>query len=229
MDETIREGRSDAKVTGLGDLAYEAMKERLIRGAFKPGHKLTVRAVAEDLKVSSTPARDALNRLINEKALVYAGPKTVIVPLLTLRELQEVTWMRLALEGLAAEKAAQNITEADLAALESLQDKITAALDARRYADALWNNKEFHFTIYSRSNLPLLLSTIESLWLRIGAAFNDLYPEFAVSKYGVHNHQAAMAGLRRGDAADVRAAMETDIRDGFRRLRTALEERAAAR
>jgi len=229
MDSEVMETRDDAKQAGLGDLAYDAMKERLIRGMYKPGHKLTVRAIAEQLNVSSTPARDALNRLINERALVYAGPKTVIVPLLNLEQLQEVTWMRLALEGLAAEKAAAYVTTEDVDALEAIQRTITLALDERRYADALWNNKEFHFLIYKRSNLPLLVSTIESLWLRIGAAFNDLYPEFAVSKYGVHNHQAAMDGLRRRDASDVRAAMETDIRDGFRRLRTALDERSTPR
>ena len=46
----------------LGDIAYEKLKERLIRGAFEPGHKLTVRAAAQALQVSSTPARDACTR-----------------------------------------------------------------------------------------------------------------------------------------------------------------------
>ena len=60
--------------TRLRDVAYDDLKERLIRGAFAPGTKLTVRGVADELGVSSTPAREAINRLTQEGALVFAGP-----------------------------------------------------------------------------------------------------------------------------------------------------------
>jgi len=210
----------------LGDLAYDAMKERLVRGAFEPGRKLTVRAVADALGVSSTPARDALNRLAAEGALIYSGPKTVIVPYLTMPALEEITTMRLALEGVAAERGAAN-APADLAdSLEALQGKINRGLERQRYADVLWANMEFHFAVYKCCGMPYLLSTIETLWLRIGPSFHDLYPEFAVQKYGVHNHEVVMESLREGDNRAVRAAFENDIRDGYRRLRQAIRARA---
>jgi DNA-binding GntR family transcriptional regulator len=214
------------KVMGLGDRAYEDLKEKLVRGAYPPGHKITVRAVAEELGYGTTPARDALNRLVAERALVFSGPKTVVVPTLSLAELYEVTQMRLRLEGLAAEKGAIGAGAADIARLEALQGEIDAALAEGRYADALWSNKGFHFHIYGRANMPMLLATIETLWLRVGAAFNDLYPEFAISKYGIQNHRAALEGLRHKDPQEVKAAIETDIRDGYRRLRQALSDRA---
>jgi len=215
----------DRQPARLGDRVYQQIKERLIRGAHGPGDKLTVRALAESLHVSSTPARDAINRLVLEGALVYAGPKTVIVPFISPQALEEITLMRLALEGLAAEKATRHVSEADIALLRETQLRINAALDERRYADALWHNKEFHFTIYRLCGMPHLLTTIETLWLRIGASFNDLYPEFAEAKYGVHNHMAAIEGLTERDAGAVRAAMEGDIRDGYRRMRRANRER----
>ncbi len=209
----------------LGDIAYEQMKERLIRGAFPPGHKLTIRAVATELDVSTTPARDAINRLELEGALVYAGAKTVIVPQLSMAALREVTLMRLALEGLAAEQAVVGVSAGDLSQLKHLQGQISTALDDGRYGDALWSNKEFHFTIYRLAGMPHLLATIEAQWLRIGASFNDLYPEFATTRYGVHNHESAIEALGDRDAPAVRAAIENDIRDGFRQLRRAYEGR----
>ncbi|WP_080665979.1 GntR family transcriptional regulator [Sinorhizobium medicae] len=209
----------------LGDMAYDAMKERLVRGAFEPGRKLTVRAVADALGVSSTPARDALNRLAAEGALVYSGPKTVIVPYLTMDTLQEVTTMRLALEGLASERGAARAPEGLADLLEEMQAKINQALDSRRYADALWTNKEFHFAVYNYCGMPYLLTTIETLWLRIGPSFHDLYPEFAVQKYGVHNHEVVIESLRERDCGAVRAAFESDIRDGYRHLKRAIRAR----
>ncbi|WP_244426282.1 GntR family transcriptional regulator [Rhizobium mesoamericanum] len=206
-------------------MAYEAMKERLIRGAFEPGRKLTVRAVAEALGVSSTPARDALNRLAAEGALVYSGPKTVIVPYLTMEALQEVTAMRLALEGLAAERGAVRAPKDLPDLLTEYQAKINEGLASRRYAEVLWMNKEFHFSVYKCCNMPYLLTTIETLWLRIGPSFHDLYPEFAIQKYGVHNHEVVIESLRDGDSGAARAAFENDIRDGYRRLKQSIRVR----
>ncbi|KQW60589.1 MULTISPECIES: GntR family transcriptional regulator [unclassified Ensifer] len=216
----------DRAAENLGDAAYRQMKERIIRGVYRPGHKLTVRAVAQDLDVSTTPARDAINRLASEAALVYAGPKTVVVPVLDAKALQEITLIRLALEGLAAQQAAEHVVPQDVEALRSLQKRINSALDAGRYADALWHNKEFHFGIFRLAKLPHLVSMIETLWLRIGPSLHDLYPEFAKERFGVHNHEVAMEALEERDGAAVRAAMENDIRDGYRRLRRACRERA---
>lgn len=221
-------GEDDHKPQRLGDRVYELIKERLVRGAYRPGDKMTVRALAGDLAVSSTPARDAINRLTLEGALIYAGPKTVIVPFLSEEALEEITLMRLALEGLAAEKATPRLSEEDVETLWIVQERINSALNEKRYADALWSNKEFHFGIYRRCGMPHLLSTIETLWLRIGASFRDLYPEFAEVKYGVHNHIAALEGLAEGAGDAVRAAVESDIRDGYRRLKKANKERKSS-
>ena len=68
----------------LGELAYESLKDTIIRGQFAPGAKLTVRSVAQALGVSTTPARDAINRLIGEGALANLGPKTVVVPIMSI-------------------------------------------------------------------------------------------------------------------------------------------------
>ncbi|MFS8049619.1 GntR family transcriptional regulator [Rhizobium sp. BR 314] len=200
-------------------MAYRNMKERLIRGAFSPGDKLTIRALSDMLGVSSTPARDAINRLVIDGALVYSGPKTVIVPHLTLPDLEEITQIRLALEGAAAALSVKSVGDEAIAALEQLQLKIDAALEEKRYFDALWHNKEFHFTIYRLSGMPYLLQMIEALWLRVGASFIGLYPEFAEMRYGARNHRSAIEALIEKDAAAVRAAIESDIRDGFRQLK----------
>ncbi|MCT7378260.1 GntR family transcriptional regulator [Chelativorans salis] len=207
----------------LGERAYASLKDSLIRGALRPGTKLTMRSVAQALHVSTTPARDAITRLIGEGALVNLGPKTVIVPQLTLAALDEITAIRLALEGLAAQKAAANVTPADIVELERLQERINQGLDESRYTEVLDANKDFHFLIYRRSGMVRLVIMIETLWLQIGPSFNDLYPEFAQSRTGVSNHMWALHGLQDGDAAAVRAAIENDIRSGYRHLSSLVE------
>ncbi|WP_421578209.1 GntR family transcriptional regulator [Shinella sp. M31] len=211
----------------LGEAAYEALRDRISRGVYRPGDKLTVRSVAETLGVSSTPARDAINRLTAENALVYAGPKTVIVPILSEADLKEVTVIRIALEGLAAEEAAKNCGPQDLDRLKILQSQINTGLERRDYASVLWHNKEFHFHVYARSGLPRLVSLIDAQWLRVGPSFYGLYPEFAEERYGVRNHEMVMDAIEEGDSRALRAAFEGDIRMGYLRLRGAVRARGS--
>lgn len=202
----------------LGEQAYAALKASIIRSAFVPGEKLTVRSVAQALGVSTTPARDALNRLIAEGVLINLGPKTVVLPKLTADALREVTAIRFSLEGLAASEATPNIDDDEINRLESVQEELNAHLDAGRYHDVLRVNTEFHFSIYRRSGMPRLVAIIESQWLRIGPSLHGLYPEYAQRRRGVANHTWALNGLRDRDPAAVKAAIENDIRGGFRSL-----------
>ena len=202
----------------LGEQAYGALKASIIRGVFTPGEKLTVRSVAQALGVSTTPARDALNRLIAEGVLINLGPKTVVLPKLTAEALREVAAIRQSLEGLAAFEATARIDLSEIDRLEKVQDELNGHLDAGRYHDVLRVNTEFHFSIYRRSGMPRLVAIIESQWLRIGPSLHGLYPEYAQSRRGVSNHMWALNGLRDRDPAAVKAAIQNDIRGGFRRL-----------
>ncbi|BCH12348.1 GntR family transcriptional regulator (plasmid) [Mesorhizobium sp. 131-3-5] len=215
-----------SKQVSLGEVAYHKLKEIIIQGEFPPNEKLTVRAVAGALGVSTTPARDAINRLLSEGALVYAGPKTVVIPPLTMEILDEITSARLALEGLAAEKSVSFISDADIAQLEKLQEIINIGLDESDYRTVLRANRDFHFLVYTRSNWPRVVSMIESLWLQIGPSLNQLYPEFAFHRKGVSNHLWIMEGLRSRDAQKVRSGFEQDLRDGYDRISAFLKDAA---
>ncbi|QOZ23907.1 GntR family transcriptional regulator [Bradyrhizobium sp. CCBAU 51753] len=202
----------------LGELAYSSLKDSIISGQFVPGRKLTVRSVAQALGVSTTPVRDAIVRLVAEGALVNLGPKTVVVPVLTIATLDEVTKIRLALEGLAAFEGAAHIKDRDISFLEEAQNRLTDAMDKAQYTDVLRANKAFHFRLYAASEMPRLVTLIESQWLRIGPSMNDLYPEFAIHRRGVTNHQRVISGLKRRDGTVVRTAIEKDVHDGYQRL-----------
>lgn len=214
-----------ARQSSLGELAYERLKEIIVTGSFPPNAKLTVRSVAAALGVSTTPARDAINRLLAEGVLFNEGPKTVVIPSLSIEALDEITATRLALEGLAAERSVLTVAPGDIAALEVIQSVINGGLDTAEYRKVLRANREFHFRIYRMSGWARLVEMIETLWLRVGPSFNELYPDFAINRLGVSNHQAAMEGLQTKNAIMVRSAIEKDIRDGYVRLKRMIEAR----
>lgn len=210
----------------LGDEAYDQLCHALRSGQLRPGQPITVRGVAEALGVSLTPAREAMGRLSAEGVLAEGPNRTVLVPRLTLRDYQELMMIRLALEPLAAGRAAQQMSKVDLAALRALQDRLRAAHAARDYKLVLSCNRDFHFFLYGRSEMPTLVQILESIWLRMGPTLTLLHEAAHAGGVwtGDTNHREVLAGIGRRDASRVERAIRKDLEDGSERLLTALED-----
>ncbi|MFC3229744.1 GntR family transcriptional regulator [Marinibaculum pumilum] len=216
------------RVDTLTERTYAQLRRALMGGAFLPGQKITIRTIAAALGVSPTPARDALNRLVAERALELGANRTVFVPKLTRARIREIYRIRLALEAMAAEAAVPHIGPDTLAELEDLQLRIVGAMDRKDYKSVLRENERFHFTVYQAAQQPILCQIIESLWLQIGPAFNFLYPEFDQTRKGVNAHLALMNALRSRDPAATRAAIELDLHGGEERLLRFIESNPEA-
>ena len=66
------------KDSKLADNAYKVLKEELILGKFLPGDKMTETALAERLKMSRTPIREALRRLERDGLVEFAGRRAFV-------------------------------------------------------------------------------------------------------------------------------------------------------
>lgn len=209
----------------LGELAYISLKEALLRGQFRAGQKLTVRGIAEGLGTSTSPARDAIMRLIEEGALANAGPKTIVVPALTLATLDEVTSIRLALEPLAASIATERIAGDTVERLKRLNSQI---FNGTNHCAMLMADKAFHFCVYESAQMPRMAAMIESLWMRIAPSLNELSATLVDQESGAANHMQTIIGLQDRNKALVQAAINKDIRDGYQQLVGRLKQLRAA-
>ncbi len=207
----------------LADRAYEQLREALTTGSFHPGQKLTIRKIAAILGVSATPVRDAISRLLFERVLECDANRNVFVPRLDAGRLRHIYALRIALEGLAAEEGGRNFSQDDINRLEQVQISLIAAMDRQDYGRVLVENEKFHFGIYVASGNPLLIEAIQQLWIKLGPSMNLLYPSYNQSRTGVSHHLKVIEALRSGNPADVRAAIEADLRDGEVELRQAVE------
>lgn len=193
--------------------AYEALKQALKTGAFTPGQKITIMATAKALGMSTTPVREALKRLVSDGALEMLPNRSVRLPALTLERLHELTKMRAALEGLAAQEAARNASDKEIARLEAIQIEMLAARDRGDVAERLRCNEAFHFTLYRAARMPRLMRTLDSLWMESGPYFNLLKPTTDGIGYtdGLTYHASAITAIRQGNCEAARAAIVLDI------------------
>ena len=110
MSEISNDWAKPIERENLSDRAYTTIRNALMRGQLKPGERLRLRPLSERFGISLTPMREALLRLVFERAMTFDERGTVVVPSLTLAQLQEIRSIRMDLEGKAAASAAAHVT-----------------------------------------------------------------------------------------------------------------------
>jgi DNA-binding GntR family transcriptional regulator len=206
------------------DSSYATLRQWVTVGRFLPGERLKIREVAEALGMGTMPVRAALLRLAAEGALTHSPNCGVSVPRLSRAEFDDVLQNRLLLEGEAAERGALRLSVNDktrLRALLALMAQALVARDAKAYLDA---NEAFHLVLYRAAGSPLLLSLIETVWLKVGPLSNQLFDDNAA--LGVLNdaHEDLMCALDADDAAAARRALERDLFTAGQFLRRACQK-----
>lgn len=85
----------------LEQTAYREIKNEIFTLEFAPGSMLTEKQLSEKLEISRTPIRAALTRLLYEKIVSEDATGHIYVAKTTVKEVQDITAVRLALEPLA--------------------------------------------------------------------------------------------------------------------------------
>ena len=194
----------------IQDHVLSKLRELIQNGGIEPGRTVTVQSLAEAFGVSTMPVREAIHRLVAEKALTVVAGRSVGIPPLTLERLEDLRRVRVEVEGMAARWAAQSISSEDMDHLGRLIEEMHLAgpeNDRARYVPA---NRDFHFTIYRAAGSETLLSIIESLWLQIGPYINLLTQSNNWGPSGVQ-HEAILTALQRRDQAAACRALQSDI------------------
>jgi DNA-binding GntR family transcriptional regulator len=101
-------------------LAYNALKETILGMDATTEGRLDERELAQSLKISRTPIRDAIRRLVDEGFLRVEPRKGVFLVRKTRQEIIEILYVRAALEGMAAKLAVRHITDEDVAQMKAM-------------------------------------------------------------------------------------------------------------
>ena len=205
----------------LGDRIYAHFSELLIGGRLAPGERLSLREAAMALGVSVMPVREAVSRLVADGALEVAPNRAVRVPVMTAAGFRELAETRMAVEGLAAARAALHRDAAQLEAMRAAEAAFRAHADSAQpdAGRAVVLNRDFHFAVYESCGLPTLRGILAGLWLKAGPVINlDLRasPERLRRGAARHHHAQALAAIEAGDAAAASAAIAADIDDAAR-------------
>lgn len=199
------------------DRVYRGLRTQIMHGQIPPGQALTLRGIGRDYNVSMTPAREAVNRLVAEKALQMSTSGRVSTPELSQERIEELAALRALLE---VELASRALPRAHMALIERLQTINSAIADVVSNRDAVGyirTNLEFHRTLYLRAQAPAMLAMTETVWLQLGPTMRSLYGRLRRTE-APQFHRLIIAALKAGDEPGLRLAVRSDVTQGLKML-----------
>ena len=150
----------------LREKILETIREAILKGDLKPGEKVAEPELAEQFGISRTPIREAFRQLESEGYLTVIPRKGAVVAALSKRDVQEFYEVKSILEGYAAELAAKNLSEKELAKLEAINERLKQLANDGDVKTFYKVHNEFHETFLKAANNDKLYDLIKQLGMK---------------------------------------------------------------
>ncbi|HEU0058149.1 MAG TPA: GntR family transcriptional regulator [Gaiella sp.] len=158
---SVSQGRE--KGQSLTAMAYEHVRASILRGELPVGTVIAETRLADQLGISKTPVREAL-QLLRTEGLLETGPRRqLVVRGFSADHRNEVLRVREALEEIAVETACRvmSLDQIDQLQLNLLRQR--RAVEANDEEAFLVLDEEFHVQIASGANLPIVAQLLEQM------------------------------------------------------------------
>jgi DNA-binding GntR family transcriptional regulator len=206
----------------LADRAYVELRDRLVSLHIPPGAPIDEDVLGQELQMGRTPVREAIKRLALENLVSVFPRRGTFASEINITDLADISDVRMQLEGHAAYRAAERITDAQRAELAELLDDLTGSQGSDDVAALMALDARVHRFIYRCAGNPYLEQTLGryfNLSLRIWHLALDRLPHLFAR---VHEHEDVLRAIAAGEADRARAIIAEHIVTFEREIRSVL-------
>ncbi len=186
----------------LNQKVYRVLKESIIKGFLEPGTKLLENKIAEEMHVSRTPVREAMQKLVAEGFVKTTPNQTMVVTEVSPEDVKEVLQIRGVLEGLAARIAAKKINRQEIVELENIISQMSLHVTKKSLSSYCELDDEFH---------DLILNICGNKWIiQIRDNLGSFIYRFRIKslsvpgrlRHSLEEHRKIMESLKKHNSED---------------------------
>jgi len=189
------------------DLAYNTLKEKIVRAQLKPGTRLVHRKLAKELGMSPIPVVLALRLLERDGLVVNMPGMGAYVRTWNREEIIDLYRIRASQEALAARLCAERASRVDLAAILDAKEAYEMTLAQEDFEDIVQADTEFHMSVVRGAHSAYLETMICNLSL-INLSIHMVHyflqkpkPTFSSKPIWIHTHIVNALKKKNADAA----------------------------
>jgi DNA-binding GntR family transcriptional regulator len=198
---------------GLTDQVSSRLRTMLVEGQITPGAKLNERILAEQLKVSRTPLREAIKLLALEGLVDLLPNRGAVAVKLTEADIVHTFEVLAGLEAMSGELAAQRITPAQLSELRAKHHEMLAAFERRDLSAYYRLNAAIHAGMNEAAGNPVLHDTYVRINARVQSLRFKTNQDETKWRRAVEEHSAMMKALAERDGATLSRVLAEHLRN----------------
>lgn len=149
-----------AKKRLLKDVAYEIIKEKIIKG---DDEYTSENSLVEELQMSRTPIRAALQQLENEGFIKILPNQGIMIPNPSVKETNDIFDFRIAIETASLKQAIQLLDESDFTFLSQNIENQMAAVNNNDLHLFIHYDMEFHLHLLKVVGNELFIQGVENV------------------------------------------------------------------
>ena len=138
------------------------LRDRILGGIYEVGEKLTESRIADELRVSRTPVRDAFRELEKEQLIEYIPNKGCFVKGFDVDDVADIYEVRKLIEQLAIGRVIDNATDEDIRQLGLQLDKMRFYTENKVYDKLLVANEDYHDIIYGMTKSRFVVQILRT-------------------------------------------------------------------
>jgi DNA-binding GntR family transcriptional regulator len=202
--------------------AYEIIREKITTLEIPPGTHINEQALAEELEMGDVPVREALKLLVHDDLVVITPRHGLYVTEVNIPDLQQLSEMRLSLEGLSARLASQRATPDEMAVLKALRKEQaeTPPEDSRRLFEV---DHKFHQAIAKASHNKYLARTLENFFGLSLRLWYMVPPSIGFLPDAVEKHLELVDAIESGDGDRAEQIMRDHVGEFYDKVREILK------
>ena len=194
------------KTYTLADQVFEKLETDILSGKYARGEILAEMELCQALGVSRTPVREALRRLQQEHLVVESG-KSLMVQGITREDLQDILELRLRIEGIAASRCAEKITDEQLKELQETLELQEFYLSKQDSDHIKGMDSKFHQLIYQFSGSTVIYDTLTPLHKKAQRYRKRSVENNSRAQASVEEHRAIFEAIAARDGERAAAAI----------------------
>ncbi|GAB2982686.1 GntR family transcriptional regulator [Amycolatopsis acidiphila] len=154
-------GRTGVPAAVASQRIAEEIREQILNGTLPPGTRIIQDELAEQLRTSRLPVREALRILQSRGLVTLRSNQGAWVTSMDMRECELSYKIRERVEPLLLAESAPRLSDDDIAGLARLQDRIEQAPGVEEF---LVLDRELHWATYRHHQAEELASIVARLW-----------------------------------------------------------------
>ena len=217
MFDTISEEKGrppQMEFKSLNEAAYSIIRKKILRGEFALGSRIREDVLAEQITISRTPVREAINRLVADGIIIKKSQRGLYLIDPGPEQIEDNIDIRISLEKLSVEKCIERATDEGIEEISNSLLEFEKALKQKDYDVCNQLDSDFHTLIAQMSGndrLVSLLNDLSAFFQLVRKEEKKNHPE-KKNKCTLKEHRSIAKAIKSRDILAAKKAVEVNIK-----------------